>query len=120
MSFKESVLIPIEIFKKIQASNLDNKTTKEKILNDITLNTHEKLRLLKREQFKSSHLVPQESQNTNTKVTTDQTTDINIILENVKETVRPNARKALQLILNYPHIIRWDSDYVVYVKNKKN
>ena len=117
MSFKESVLIPLEIFRKMQIFNNENRTTKEKILNDETIDSHAKLKLLKREAFKSPSKVTQSTSVPRVKRQIEKDADIKMILEDIDQSLRGNARKALDLIFKYPDIIRWGSDFTVYIKN---
>ena len=116
MSFTESILIPLEIFNKLHVSNSDSRSKKDNILNNITLDAYEKLRLIKREQFMSPNKEKGEPNKPNR---LDSDIEMNFLIENVKDSLKPNARKAIELMLNYPHIIRWDKNFIVYVKNKK-
>lgn len=124
MSFKESVLIPLELFQKIQLSN-DAKSKKELILADTSIGSEEKLHLLKREEFKRPRLfskikekVQSEEQEQQSNEIEDRKKEIDIIMKNVHESHRPLAKELLNLMLKYPHIVKWDANFKIYIKDQ--
>lgn len=110
MSFHESVIIPLELFKKCKFEEAVSLNKHSKILDNPSLTADEKMKLFYQDsQFKKTKLAPL--------ISPDKQFDPTIFNSSIPERYRPYAESILKFIREYPEDVGWDKDYQIKIKS---
>ena len=121
MTYREAILIPLELFKQLQFPAKSPTSKAENILSSSDVPDDVKLKILQREELlkvknedegsKDKHVHNNEENN-------HMLNDTDIILQSLPAEVRPNANELIRIILKFPHKIRWNKGYQLVVDVK--
>lgn len=106
MSFAESVILPLAIFKKLKFDGVeDGYSKRDSILNNPRLSSSEKLQMLEQEK----HLKVKPFQEPTKHMDAD-VDNSNMILRHIEQKYHPHVKSVLEYISRNKQVVSWDSD----------